>query len=234
MGCFDITKTLCDQISVMVCRYWWNQQERKHKIHWLSWETMIKPKKEGAQHPLTLPPRTTSQVPIQSKPEKRGGCERRAQRARKRGPLHSLMAALQDSASKDRSAKRSGRGCPGGGGEPKQKRARSLSVSVDTGGGGSSAPATAPASTSRARPESAAALLVDVTVEDADALDCGVCFLPLKPPIFQVLRYTRIPSPDGSSEPNVPCICTNNSLCHFSQKCVICLISVTRIELNPT
>ena len=46
MGCFDITKTLCDQISKMICRYWWNQQEGKHKIHWLSWETMIKPKKE--------------------------------------------------------------------------------------------------------------------------------------------------------------------------------------------
>lgn len=25
MGCFDITKTLCDQISAMICRYWWNQ-----------------------------------------------------------------------------------------------------------------------------------------------------------------------------------------------------------------
>jgi hypothetical protein len=35
MGCFDITKTLCDQISAMICRYWWNQQEGKHKIHWL-------------------------------------------------------------------------------------------------------------------------------------------------------------------------------------------------------
>jgi hypothetical protein len=33
MGCFDITKTLCDQISAMICRYWWNQQEGKHKIH---------------------------------------------------------------------------------------------------------------------------------------------------------------------------------------------------------
>jgi hypothetical protein len=33
MGCFDITKTLCDQISSMICRYWWNQQEGKQKIH---------------------------------------------------------------------------------------------------------------------------------------------------------------------------------------------------------
>ena len=31
--------------------------------------------------------------------------------------------------------------------------------------------------------------VVDMMVEDAEALDCGVCFLPLKPPIFQVL-YT--------------------------------------------
>jgi E3 ubiquitin-protein ligase SIAH1 len=36
------------------------------------------------------------------------------------------------------------------------------------------------------RPERAAAAVGDVTVEDTDALDCGVCFLPLKPPIFQV------------------------------------------------
>jgi len=47
MGCFYLTKTLCDQISAMVCRFWWNQQEGKHKIHWLSRETMMKPKEEG-------------------------------------------------------------------------------------------------------------------------------------------------------------------------------------------
>ena len=47
MGCFDMTKTLYGQISTMICRYWRNQQEEKHKIHWLSWDTMIKPKCEG-------------------------------------------------------------------------------------------------------------------------------------------------------------------------------------------
>ncbi|XP_025806566.1 uncharacterized protein LOC112885107 [Panicum hallii] len=30
------------------------------------------------------------------------------------------------------------------------------------------------------------------SVEDADALDCGVCFLPLKPPIFQSQLYLTI------------------------------------------
>jgi hypothetical protein len=36
MGCFDLTKSLCDQISSMICRYWWNQQEGTHKVNWLS------------------------------------------------------------------------------------------------------------------------------------------------------------------------------------------------------
>lgn len=36
MGCFDLTKTLCDEISTMVCRYWWAQQDKENKMHWLS------------------------------------------------------------------------------------------------------------------------------------------------------------------------------------------------------
>lgn len=32
MGCFDLTKELCDKISAMVCRYWWNQQG-VNKVH---------------------------------------------------------------------------------------------------------------------------------------------------------------------------------------------------------
>jgi hypothetical protein len=47
MGCFDLSKTLCDQIGAMICRFWWNHQEGKHKIHWLSKEQMLKPKEEG-------------------------------------------------------------------------------------------------------------------------------------------------------------------------------------------
>ena len=47
MSCFDLTKTLCDQMSTMICRYWWAQQENENKMHWLSWEKLTKPKKEG-------------------------------------------------------------------------------------------------------------------------------------------------------------------------------------------
>jgi hypothetical protein len=47
MSCFDLTKGLCDQISAMVCRFWWAQQDDENKMHWLIWETLTLPKKEG-------------------------------------------------------------------------------------------------------------------------------------------------------------------------------------------
>lgn len=47
MSCFDLTKSLCDQVSTMVCRYWWKQQEGKNKIHWLHRDVLMKQKKEG-------------------------------------------------------------------------------------------------------------------------------------------------------------------------------------------
>ena len=47
MGCFDITKDLCDDISNMICKYWWSNQDKENKMHWISWETLTKPKEGG-------------------------------------------------------------------------------------------------------------------------------------------------------------------------------------------
>lgn len=47
MSCFDITKGLCDELSFMIGRYWWSQQDKVHKIHWLGWETLSRSKKQG-------------------------------------------------------------------------------------------------------------------------------------------------------------------------------------------
>ena len=47
MGCFEITKDLCDQISAMICRYWWSSQEKEKKLHWIRWEKLMRPKGEG-------------------------------------------------------------------------------------------------------------------------------------------------------------------------------------------
>lgn len=44
MGCFDITKEACDQISKMICKYWWSNLDRENKMHWISWERMTQPK----------------------------------------------------------------------------------------------------------------------------------------------------------------------------------------------
>jgi hypothetical protein len=41
MSCFDITKSFCDDICSMVCRYWWNNQEEE-RHHWLSWKYLSK------------------------------------------------------------------------------------------------------------------------------------------------------------------------------------------------
>jgi hypothetical protein len=29
----DLTKTLCEQISTIVCRWWWAQNEEENKVH---------------------------------------------------------------------------------------------------------------------------------------------------------------------------------------------------------
>ena len=36
MSCFDLTKGFCDELSTMIARYWWSQQDKVNKIHWLS------------------------------------------------------------------------------------------------------------------------------------------------------------------------------------------------------
>lgn len=47
MSCFDLTKNLCDEISRMICRYWWAQQDKERKIHWLSWQALSCRKEKG-------------------------------------------------------------------------------------------------------------------------------------------------------------------------------------------
>lgn len=47
MGCFDITKDMCDQISSMIGRYWWSNQDKENKMHWIRWEKLTEPKSAG-------------------------------------------------------------------------------------------------------------------------------------------------------------------------------------------
>jgi len=47
MSCFDLSKTLCDDFGRMICRYWWSQQEKENKMHWLSWDLLCSRKERG-------------------------------------------------------------------------------------------------------------------------------------------------------------------------------------------
>lgn len=47
MSCFDITKSLCEEMGSMICRFWWAQQGNARKLHWLSWEVLTQPKSRG-------------------------------------------------------------------------------------------------------------------------------------------------------------------------------------------
>ena len=44
MACFDLTKSLCESISHMICRFWWDNQEDEHKHHWVGWDRLTLPK----------------------------------------------------------------------------------------------------------------------------------------------------------------------------------------------
>lgn len=47
MSCFDLTKTLCNELGSLVCRFWWAQQENENKVHWVSWELLCRRKEQG-------------------------------------------------------------------------------------------------------------------------------------------------------------------------------------------
>jgi len=48
MACFDITKGLADDISAIICRFWWAQQDKENKLHWVSRETLSNRKDKGS------------------------------------------------------------------------------------------------------------------------------------------------------------------------------------------
>ena len=47
MGCFKLLVGFCNEIEVMVRKFWWGQRGEKRKIHWLKWSEMTKAKGEG-------------------------------------------------------------------------------------------------------------------------------------------------------------------------------------------
>lgn len=47
MSVFYLTREFCDELSALIGRFWWSQQDNESKIHWLGWKTLTKSKSQG-------------------------------------------------------------------------------------------------------------------------------------------------------------------------------------------
>ncbi|XP_045083714.1 uncharacterized protein [Aegilops tauschii subsp. strangulata] len=47
MSCFYLTKTFCEELSSLLCDYWWSQQDKDRTTHWISWKKLTLPKAQG-------------------------------------------------------------------------------------------------------------------------------------------------------------------------------------------
>ena len=47
MGCFKLPLGLCDDIEIMIRKFWWGQRRNRRKIHWIRWSELTKSKMVG-------------------------------------------------------------------------------------------------------------------------------------------------------------------------------------------
>ncbi|XP_056862268.1 uncharacterized protein LOC130509956 [Raphanus sativus] len=47
MSVFKLPKTTCKNLTSAMANFWWNAQEGKNKMHWVSWDRMCLDKKDG-------------------------------------------------------------------------------------------------------------------------------------------------------------------------------------------
>ena len=47
MSCFQLPKTLCQDLENMMRSFWWGQKDKENKIAWVSWRKMCRSKLHG-------------------------------------------------------------------------------------------------------------------------------------------------------------------------------------------
>ena len=47
MSCFRLPIGLCQDIEMLIQKFWWGQRGDRRKIHWAKWEVLCHPKSEG-------------------------------------------------------------------------------------------------------------------------------------------------------------------------------------------
>ena len=47
MTCFQLPKTLCEDLEKLMRSFWWGQKHQEIKMAWIGWKTTCKPKSQG-------------------------------------------------------------------------------------------------------------------------------------------------------------------------------------------
>ena len=47
MSYFKLPTTLCNEIKIMICKFWWGQRGDRRKVHWVKWSKLCRPKNKG-------------------------------------------------------------------------------------------------------------------------------------------------------------------------------------------
>ena len=47
MACFKLFISLCNEIEILICKFFWGQRGDNRKIHWVKWLDLCKPKTQG-------------------------------------------------------------------------------------------------------------------------------------------------------------------------------------------
>jgi hypothetical protein len=47
MSVFKLTNGFCDQFEKLIRDFWWGDDLNHRKVHWASWENLIKQKRKG-------------------------------------------------------------------------------------------------------------------------------------------------------------------------------------------
>jgi hypothetical protein len=45
MGVFKLPTTLCDEMTQLIHYFWWGEEARHRKAHWVAWDKLLMPKR---------------------------------------------------------------------------------------------------------------------------------------------------------------------------------------------
>jgi hypothetical protein len=47
MGVFKLPATLCEELTQLICYFWWGEEGGHRKVHWIAWEKLLLRKGRG-------------------------------------------------------------------------------------------------------------------------------------------------------------------------------------------